>query len=203
MYYYINNKLKEEMLLSYIKKEEKTKYSASVVIQCILIAMAIALFCLLLCFGIQDGTGEGLILCLFMGIVLSAVLSGIAYLIKKKTRVRLGSPYSEMSKEFLNVDTMGIEFGYHDVLNRYTTSMDVYQIYYEDIQNLEYSSESGMLTITGKGNLIVYDDFYIKRENHEKSQRKFYNDSKYSFFLAFDGANEIINKIEKYRMSLG
>lgn len=202
MYYYINSKLKERMLLSYIKREEKTKYNVSIAIRSVLIGAAVVLFSVLMYFGILDGSTEGMILCFFTGIIFGAILVGSTVLIKKRTRFTLGSPYSKRSREFLNVDTMGVEFGYYDELSRYPTNMSVYQIYYEDIQKIEYREEDMMLTITGKGRLIVYDDFQIKRENYEKSQRKFYYDSKYSFILAFDKADEIRKQIENYRKSL-
>lgn len=98
---------------------------------------------------------------------------GIADLIRKKSIYRLGSPYSEMVNEILNLDTTGIEFWYRDTESRCLANMSVYHIDYDDIVNIAYDPDTMIFTLTGKGRLTVYDDFKNSRINDEKSQRRF------------------------------
>ena len=127
----------------------------------------------------------------------------VSEFIRNKAIKGWGSPYSEMEKEFVHLEKAGVEFAYHDVLNRYPTSMDVYEIYYEDMNDLSYDPKLMLLSITGVAQLIVYDDFNGGRINHYKSQRRFYPESVYSFILATDEAENIIREIERGRQMTG
>ena len=102
-----------------------------------------------------------------------------------------------MEKEFIHLEKAGVEFGYHDIFARFETSMDLYQIYYEDIREINYDPKLMLLTITGKGQLTVYDDFHENRINYNLSQRRFHSDSKYSFILATVEAEKIVDEIKE------
>ena len=191
-----NAKLKHEKLVTWIRKNKKKQYYRSTIIRLVLALLAIVILCILMYNGMCDGSAEGIFLCLGTAIIFDAIFLGIARLIHRKTLLRLGRPYSKMESECVNlIDDIGLEFYYHDVLKNSQTTMDVYLIYYEDIMDLDYDEDTMLLTITGKAQLIVYDDFAHRRINQEKSQRRFYNDSKYSFILAFDDAKTILSNL--------
>ena len=195
MIYYANSKLKKQKLVTWIKKNRTQRYYISMTIQIVLFFIVIGIFCGLTYYGIQYESTDGIVLCLGVAVIFDGILLGMADSIKKKTILRLGRPYSEKESECVNlIDDIGLEFYYHDVKNSQTT-MDVYLIYYEDIMDLDYDEDTMLLTITGKAQLIVYDDFAHRRINQEKSQRRFYNDSKYSFILAFDDAKTILSNL--------
>lgn len=196
MIYYANSKLKKQKLVTWIKKNRTQRYYISMTIQIVLFFIVIGIFCGLTYYGIQYESTDGIVLCLGVAVIFDGILLGMADLIKKKTILRLGRPYSKMESECVNlIDDIGLEFYYHDVLKNSQTTMDVYLIYYEDIMDLDYDEDTMLLTITGKAQLIVYDDFAHRRINQEKSQRRFYNDSKYSFILAFDDAKTILSNL--------
>ncbi|MBS6580220.1 MAG: hypothetical protein KH357_11470 [Clostridiales bacterium] len=196
MIYYANSKLKKQKLVTWIKKNRTQRYYISMTIQIVLFFIVIGIFCGLTYYGIQYESTDGIVLCLGVAVIFDGILLGMADLIKKKTILRLGRPYSKMESECVNlIDDIGLEFYYHDVLKNSQTTMDVYLIYYEDIMDLDYDEDTMLLTITGKAQLIVYDDFAHGRINQEKSQRRFYNDSKYSFILAFDDAKTILSNL--------
>lgn len=196
MIYYANSKLKKQKLVTWIKKNQTQRYYISMTIQIVLFFIVIGIFCGLTYYGIQYESTDGIVLCLGVAVIFDGILLGMADLIKKKTILRLGRPYSKMESECVNlIDDIGLEFYYHDVLKNSQTTMDVYLIYYEDIMDLDYDEDTMLLTITGKAQLIVYDDFAHGRINQEKSQRRFYNDSKYSFILAFDDAKTILSNL--------
>lgn len=196
MIYYANSKLKKQKLVTWIKKNRTQRYYISMTIQIVLFFIVIGIFCGLTYYGIQYESTDGIVLCLGVAVIFDGILLGMADLIKKKTILRLGRPYSKMESECVNlIDDIGLEFYYHDVLKNSQTTMDVYLIYYEDIMDLDYDEDTMLLTITGKAQLIVYDDFAHERINQEKSQRRFYNDSKYSFILAFDDAKTILSNL--------
>ena len=196
MIYYANSKLKKQKLVTWIKKNRTQRYYISMTIQIVLFFIVIGIFCGLTYYGIQYESTDGIVLCLGVAVIFDGILLGMADLIKKKTILRLGRPYSKIESECVNlIDDIGLEFYYHDVLKNSQTTMDVYLIYYEDIMDLDYDEDTMLLTITGKAQLIVYDDFAHRRINQEKSQRRFYNDSKYSFILAFDDAKTILSNL--------
>lgn len=196
MIYYANSKLKKQKLVTWIKKNRTQRYYISMTIQIVLFFIVIGIFCGLTYYGIQYESTDGIVLCLGVAVIFDGILLGMADLIKKKTILRLGRPYSKMESECVNlIDDIGLEFYYHDVLKNSQITMDVYLIYYEDIMDLDYDEDTMLLTITGKAQLIVYDDFAHRRINQEKSQRRFYNDSKYSFILAFDDAKTILSNL--------
>ncbi len=197
MYYHANDKLKRKMLIRYISNTYRIKFMACLVSCIMLLALGVFLFVGSVCvFGGSAGT-EGMIVGILAGFIFFIIPTAFSMLIWHKTILNLGSPYSEMSKEFIHIEKAGVEFGYHDILNRFGTSMDLYQICFEDIQNMEYDAECMLFTLTGVAQLTVYDDFASERINFSMSQRKFYPDSKYSFLLAFDQAEEIIRKIKE------
>lgn len=105
---------------------------------------------------------------------------------------RYGSPYGDMTKEFLDIDEDGLEFGYHHVNCPYSTGMDVYSISFADLNRVHFDTELCVLTLIGKGKLIAYDDYMGGVVNEEKSGRKFYSNSEFSFMLPFEEREEIV-----------
>ena len=109
---------------------------------------------------------------------------------------RYGSPYGDMTKEFLGFDEDGLEFGYHHVSCPYSTGMDVYSISVADLNRVRFDSELCVLTIVGKGRLTAYDDYMGGVVNEEKSGRKFYSNSEFSFMLPFEEREEIVKLLQ-------
>lgn len=105
---------------------------------------------------------------------------------------RYGSPYGDMTKEFLGFDEDGLEFGYHHVSCPYSAGMDVYSISFADLNRVRFDSELCVLTIVGKGRLTAYDDYMGGVVNEEKGGRKFYSNSEFSFMLPFEEREEIV-----------
>ncbi len=52
-------------------------------------------------------------------------------------------------------------------------------------------------TIIGEAELLAYDDYAGNRLNHQKSQRKFYNNSPYQILMSFDEEQEIVQLLSK------
>ena len=197
MYWNIDYKLKKKQLLNYIMSQEKNAFISAMVICVILDIIGVLLFLGSILVFTGAETLDGKIVGTLIGTIFLIVFVIVSEWIRKRTIMRLGSPYSEMEKEFIHFDKAGFEFGYHDTLDRFSTSMDLYQIYYEDINDINYLPELMLLTITGVAQLTVYDDFQTKRINHNMSQRKFYPDSKYSIIVACNEAENILNELNK------
>lgn len=197
MYCNIDYKLKKKKLLDLILSKNRKTFTVIMMICILLDILGIALFFASIIIFSGAKTFDGKIVGTLGGLIFLLVLILISECIRKKSIRKLGSPYSEMEKEFIHLEKAGIEFGYHDILNRFPTSVDLYQIYYEDINDIKYDSKLMLLSITGVAQLTVYDDFYAKRINHNLSQRRFYSDSEYSIILAFAEAEEIVEKIKK------
>ena len=75
--------------------------------------------------------------------------------------------------------------------------MDVYRIALENINAVNYDREFHIVTIIGEAELLAYDDYAGKRLNHQKSQRKFYNNSPYQIIMSFDEEQEIVHLVSK------
>lgn len=197
MYWNIDQKLKKKMLIEFIKGKNGIKYGIGVFCCILLDIIGVTLLVgSIIIFGTAAAI-DGMVAGISAGVIFLIIPLIISRAIRRRTIVKLGAPYSEMTKEFLHLEKAGLEFGYHDILNRFDTSMDLYQIYYENIRDIDYDVKCMLLTVTGVGQLTVYDDFYEKRINHNLSQRKFYTDSKYSFILATQDAEKIISEINE------
>lgn len=133
---------------------------------------------------------------LFVGVIFGCIPLAIGQVVINKSKKEYGRPYCRMTREFLYVDDKGIQFGYHSTENKYTASMDVYQILYEDINQVTYDEMYNIVTITGCGELIAYDDYSTHRINRALSERKFYSNSSFSFIFAFEDRTEFLNLIK-------
>lgn len=164
------------------------------------IAIAVCLGCFFV-YLLADDSGQnnafssGMI-GLIIGFIFGCIPFFIGQAIHTKSKKEYGRPFCRMTREFLCADDKGIQFGYHSTENKYTDSMDVYQILYEDINRVNFDSKHNIITIVGCGNLTAYDDYSTKRINHDLSGRKFYGDSCYSFILAFDEQDEFLKLLK-------
>lgn len=189
------------MLTKWLNSQEK--FRTRRIVACIFYAIAIAVCvgCLLFVYLLADDSGQNNtfsagMLGLIIGFVFGCIPFFIGQAIHTKAKKEYGRPFCRMTREFLCVDDKGIQFGYHSTENKYTDSMDVYQILYEDINRVNFDSKHNIITIVGCGNLTVYDDYSTKLINHNLSGRKFYGDSCYSFILAFEEQGEFLNLLK-------
>lgn len=133
---------------------------------------------------------------LMVGIIFGSIPLAIGQVINNKSKKEYGRPYCRMTHEFLYTDDKGVQFGYHNTESNYTASMDVYHILYRNINRVNFDETYNIVTIIGCGELTAYDDYSTKQINEELSGRKFYEDSCYSFVLAFEGQKEFLNLIK-------
>ena len=200
-YYKFNPKQKKQMLTKWLNSQEK--YRARRVVSYIFyaIATAVCLGCFLFVYLLADDSGQNNafssgMLGLIIGFIFGCIPFFIGQAIHTKSKKEYGRPFCRMTREFLYADDKGVQFGYHSTENKYTASMDVYQILYEDINRVNFDSKHNIITIVGCGNLTAYDDYSTKRINHNLSGRKFYGDSCYSFILAFDEQDEFLKLLK-------
>ena len=64
-------------------------------------------------------------------------------------------------------------------------------------RKVNYDREFHIVTIIGEAELLAYDDYAGNRLNHQKSQRKFYNNSPYQILMSFDEEQEIVQLVSK------
>lgn len=197
-YYKFDPKLKKKMLSKWLNNQSKHKRNR--IISYVLYGSA-----LLICIGcyvfvtsraVDVGQSKALSFAaigILVGVIFGSIPLAIGQVVLNKSKAEYGRPYCRMRREFLYADDKGIQFGYHNTENKYTASMDVYQILYDDINRVTYDDTHCIVTIMGCGELIAYDDYSANRINRALSGRKFYSDSCYSFILAFEDRVEFLN----------
>ena len=199
LYYVMNEKLKNKHLNAWLKRQvpyQKKNRIGKVlkIIGCIILIFVELFF---LVGTMQSGQlflGFSVGLC--VGLILGCIPFFIGQSIVIKAKKEYGTPYIRMEKEYLSISDEGIQFGYHNTDSRYGGSMDVYQIAEEEIRAVRIDQENQIATIIGMGQLIAYDDILSKRVNYEKSKRRFYSNSPYSFILGFDKNDEVISVLK-------
>lgn len=199
-YYKFDPKLKKRMLSKWLNSQSKHKTNHIVAYILYAVALGICIGCfgfvLLLSKDVEQSQAlTSATLGLSVGVILGIIPFAIGQTVYTKSKKEYGRPYCRMTREFLYVDDKGIQFGYHNTENRYTASMDVYQILYDDINRVTYDKTYNIVTIVGCGELIAYDDYPTHRINKALSERKFYADSCYSFILAFEDQVEFLKLI--------
>lgn len=199
-YYNFNSKIKKQMLSKWIKSQKKYKKGRIIANIFYAIASIICIGCCVFITTQSNDVGQHMALSftaigLLVGCFFASIPFAIGQVIINKCKREYGRPYCRMTREFLYTDDEGIQFGYHSTENKYTASMDVYQILYEDINRVDFDEVYNIVTIMGCGELIAYDDYTTKRVNRRLSERKFYSDSCYSFILAFDDKKEFLELI--------
>ena len=117
--------------------------------------------------------------------------------IKRKAFNEFSFPFGNIEKECLKVYEDGIEYLYHNASSDFSESMDIYRIALEKINAVNYDREFHIVTIIGEAELLAYDDYAGNRLNHQKSQRKFYNNSPYQILMSFDEEQEIVQLVRK------
>ena len=199
-YYKFDRKLKKRMLSKWLNSQKKHKVNRIIGYALYAVAAAICVGCYVFVTSRATDIGQPRALSFgmigfFVGVIFGSIPFAIGQAVINKSKKEYGRPYCRMTREFLYVDDKGIQFGYHNTENKYTASMDVYQILYEDINRVTYDETYNIVTIMGCGQLIAYDDYSSHRINKALSERKFYADSCYSFILAFEEQTEFLNLI--------
>lgn len=195
-YYQYDNSLKKELLRKYTGTQvgfrKRNAFGRVLIILSVLTVFGLTC---IFTFGSGEGASGplpipliGFLTGLAFGCIPFFIGRGIHYAAVR----RYGSPYGDMTKEFLGFDEDGLEFGYHHVSCPYSTGMDVYSISFADLNRVRFDSELCVLTIVGKGRLTAYDDYMGGVVNEEKSGRKFYSNSEFSFMLPFEEREEIV-----------
>ena len=199
-YYKYNPKLKKEMLSKWLNSQEKYRKARVVAYIFYIVAIVICVGCCVYVATQSNDVGQSNALSfatigLLVGIVFGSIPMAIGQVVINKSKNEYGRPYCRMTREFLYVDDKGLQFGYHNTQNKYTASMDVYQILYKDINRVNFDDVHNIVTIMGYGELIAYEDYLSGRKNIRLSGRKFYSDSCYSFILAFEDQKEFLDLI--------
>ena len=199
MYWNIDRKLKNRKLAALILSTDKVAFIITMTVCILLDAIGVFLLVLIGIMGCMTKTWDGIIIVSVLGGPLFCfILVTISEYIRRKVTLNLGQPHSERVREFIHLEKAGVEFGYHYlVYNTWPDSMNLYQICYEDINDISYDPELMMLTLTGVANLTAYDDFYSNRINYSLSQRQFYSDTKFFILLATPEAEKIVDEIKK------
>lgn len=125
-----------------------------------------------------------------LAVIIPIVLIAIGSQMKKNAKNDAGFPYSKRRNEFIEFFEDAVEFGYQDPDNKFSENMCVYTIFKENLTSVSVNKD--LLTITGAGQFVTYDDFPAKRINHNKSQRKFYSDTQFTILLDYREREEII-----------
>lgn len=200
-YYKFNPALKEKMLGVWLESQrgyQKKKRIASM-LKLAGGAVCAGLF-LLMTLGAGRGA-SGAIPVPVLGLLTGAAFGCIPFFIGQgignSAKKEYGRPYCRMTKEFLGIGESGLEFGYNNTESISTVSMDVYRIDFDKINRVRFDREMQILTITGAGSLTAYDDYTAGVINEELSGRKFYSNSDFSFILAFDRQEEIVELLKR------
>lgn len=199
-YYKFDPKLKKRMLCKWLNSQSKHKTNRVIAYILYAIALAVCIGCCLCVILLSKDVERAqaftsVALGLSVGVILGIIPFAIGQTVYQKSKKEHGRPYCRMTHEFLYVDDKGLQFGYHNTQNKYTASMDVYQILYKDINRVNFDDIHNIVTIMGSGELIAYDDYSTGRINRSLSGRKFYSDSCYSFILAFEDQKEFLDLI--------
>lgn len=195
LYYVMDADLKKKYLNEWLKKQ--VPYQKRVNVGKVLKIIGLIVFLFLELFFVRSTINSGALLVgigagFGVGTIFGCIPFFIGQSIVIKAKKEYGVPYIKMEKEYLSISNEGIQFGYHNMDSRYTDSMDIYQISKEEINAIRIDQLNKIVTIIGTGHLTAYDDILSKRINYEKSKRRFYSNSPYSFILGFDKNDEVI-----------
>lgn len=207
-YYKFDPKLKKRMLSKWLNSQSKHKRNRTIAYVLYATALIICIGCYAFVTSRSADVGQSKALSfgvigLLVGIVFGSIPFAVGQVVINKSKAEYGRPYCRMTHEFLYTDDKEVQFGYHNTENKYTASMDVYQILYDDINRVTYDETHCVVTIMGCGELIAYDDYSAHRINRALSERKFYTDSCYSFILAFEDRAEFLNLINSKKNQEG
>lgn len=164
------------------------------------VAFVVLLICILLPVLLligNDAIYKGLLAGIIIGLIFASIPFFIGGSIKRKAFNEFSFPFGNIEKECLKVYEDGIEYLYHNASSDFSESMDVYRIALENINAVNYDREFHIVTIIGEAELLAYDDYAGKRLNHQKCQRKFYNNSPYQIIMSFDEEQEIVHLVSK------
>lgn len=203
-YYKFVPELKKQMLKKWLNSQKKFRIARVVSIIFYIVAILVCVGCFMVVALLSnDGVGHSALssnaIGLITGFLFGLIPFSIGQVVYNKSKNEYGRPYCRMTNEYLCTDEKGIQFGYHSTENKYTESMDVYQILYEDITHIDFDEAHNIVTIVGSGELLVYDDISTKRINRQLSGRRFYSNSPYSFILAFEEQREFLDLIRSQK----
>lgn len=141
-----------------------------------------------------------------LGMLIGALVGLVPFLIGNrilyKAKRKYGKPFVDRVDEFYQVGETDFRYGYHDVSDPDTDTMNLYEIPYTAIQSISIEDEFGIMTIIGKGRLDVYKDIFMMETDKEASGRKFYDDSSYQVMLSVENpsavVNEVISKVRRF-----
>jgi hypothetical protein len=173
----------------------QSKYKRVTIGKILYVLSAVVLFSCVLCVVLHTHVPEKLATNLLagagVGVIIAAFPFGIGRGMIKSTIKECGNPFNMRSEKFINITEKGLQFGYHNLEERYAESVNVYQLLFEDMNAVRYDAEMCIITIIGSAELLVYDDLSMHRLNSIKSQRKFYGNTPYSFLLVIDEREEV------------
>ncbi len=199
-YFKYNKKLKDQMVKKWINSQKSWRVRKNIAgVLFVLGVLIIVSFCLVVTIGTKGAdvgaTVGNLAIAFGTGLIFGCIPIFVGQAVYIKGKRKFGEPYISMTNEFLFINDSGFQLGFHNTANKLNQSMDVYQIANENITRIYYDQDLNLLTIIGSAELIAYDDLSIKRINYANSQRKFYNNSPFSFILAFDEQQEFLDEI--------
>ncbi len=148
---------------------------------------------------------------IMIGLLLGCIPFGIGLSVLQK--VKRNNEFVKMERETLTISDEGIVLafdyvettlnyvGIHETSDIHTTSnYAVYTIETKEIAAVHYNSKCGMLTIEGKGDYAIYNNYHLKDIKYRNYVRDF------SFLLPFEEIDKIPNlireKINKFEDSL-
>ncbi len=199
-HYYINEEKNKQFILDWVKDNRNykpKKWKANV-----FFAIAAVLASMVAIFGIGGMIADGQFdFFLAMAYLIAGCFAGfIPFLIgvglRDKLKKEVGFPYNTYERASINIYDDGLEYQYHDSSNSWVESVVLYRIPSENITSVRYDRKHHFLTVVGEGELTTYDDYANKRINYEKSGRRFYSNTPFSFFSAFDNKEEIVNAVK-------
>lgn len=191
-YYRIDRQMRDNMLAKWIRADKEWRTCKTHVV--ILVVCAVALFFVpYIFYGITSTPqelankglaplGKGLYFCIIP--VLSAA---IVYSKGKKNR---GQPYSKRENEYLYIDDLSIQYGYHDKDSNVAESRMVYKITYQNVMKISFNEEFQIATITG-----IYD----LTSDGESLGLRTYVDSTFSFLYCFEQKDAFIRLLNEKR----
>ena len=184
---------------TFIKKwvESKSEYKKKINIAKVfrIIALLVWIICIAVPIALLINTEtfvEGIIAGVVVGTIFASIPFFIGGSVKIKAFQEYGTPFINIEQECLRVYDDGVEYLFHDKTSKYSESMAVYRIPSENIKAVKYDQECHIITIFGEGELIAYDDYAVKRINHQNSQRKFYSNSPYYIISAFEDEMQVV-----------
>lgn len=147
-------------------------------------------------FGFIAKTASGVLMGAGAGFIFGCIPFCVGQILKNQGKREYGFPYIKMEQEVLSIYEKGIEFIYHNTESKNGKSMDVYRISNENINAVNYDSKFGVVTIIGEASFTAYDDYFSNRINYEKSQRKFYANTPYTFIMAHEERDMIAELLQ-------